>query len=258
MPPSPTSYSAATTTADGTEVTANASAICLASAPRPLGRNATTSAPTSGTAIRTVSQGKSLMRGSPPAAPARRGARRPGSRARRSGRSRSARAGRRAPIPPTAVAPPVKVPSTTWRSKVSRPRGEPPARLDHEAVVDRVAVDVGARGPGHERDVLRGLARDVAAADEHDREPHADRDDRDHDRGDRERRHRRVVVRPARRRPAPATPRSSRRAASRRRAPTARRARSAGSSSPSATRAGARPSPSACSPKNVISISRVM
>ena len=45
---------------------------------------------------------------------------------------------------------------------------------DHQLVVDRVAVDVGAGGAGDEGDVLRRLARDVAAADEHHGDRHAD------------------------------------------------------------------------------------
>ena len=45
-----------------------------------------------------------------------------------------------------------------------QPRRERLARLDHELVVDRVAVDVGTGGAGHERDVLGRLAGYVAPA----------------------------------------------------------------------------------------------
>ena len=127
----------------------------------PPGRKAVTSAPDERAASDQDGQpGKSFMRGSPPAGPGRRAARRRAGTGRRSGRSRSGAGAAPADSPPMAAAPPSTTPSTPTRSKVGQAADEARAGLDHERVVDRVAVEVGAGGAGGERDVLRGLARD--------------------------------------------------------------------------------------------------
>ncbi len=142
----------------------------------------------------------------------RRAGRRRAGRGRRSGRSRSAPAAAGPASAPTAIG------AAGERAVDDRPcrwSSRPATRwrpgFDDQRVVDRVAVEVGAGGAGHERDVLRSLARHLALADQ---EPGDARRRRRPRRptisGDRERRDRRLLVLGACRRPGRGSRRSSR------------------------------------------------